>query len=360
MKAAVCNEFGKPLEIEDVEIVSPKEKQVKVRLVATAVCHSDIHDIKGELPGPLPCVGGHESSGYVDEIGSGVTNVKVGDRVVVTLMAACGGCYFCVTGRPHLCENRFANRGDVRLRNKDGVTLAPRGGVGGFAEYVVVGDNQLIKVPDGMPLDSAALLACGVMTGFGAVVNRAQVRPFQSVAVIGLGGVGINAIQGAAYSGAYPIIAIDVLDSKMEMAKSFGATHGIKATSEKAIEQIRELTSGRGLDYVFVAVGNVGAIRQSISMLGPRGTSVMIGLPPIKDMLSLMPIEMIGAEKALCGCFMGSTNIQVDVPNLMKLYQSGQLKLDELITARYPLEKINEAIASTEKGEVLRNVIMFE
>ena len=360
MKAAVCNEHAKPLEIEDVEIVQPGQGEVKVRLATTAVCHSDIHDIKGELPGPVPFIGGHESAGYIDEIGPDVTSVKAGDPVVVTLLSSCGKCYFCITGLPHLCEARFSRRPAVRIRNKKGETLAQRGGVAGFAEYVLVNESQVLRAPDDMPLDRAALLSCGVMTGFGAVVNRAQVRPFKSVAVMGLGGVGMNAIQGAAYSGAYPIIAVDILDLKMEAAMDFGATHSVNASSDDAVDALKQLTSGRGADYVFVTVGSVAAIRQGLSMLGPRGTAVVVGLPPIKDVLSLMPMEIIGSEKTLTGCFMGSTNLKVDIPRLIELYQTGHLKLDELITGRYPLYKINEAIESTEKGEALRNVIMFE
>jgi S-(hydroxymethyl)glutathione dehydrogenase/alcohol dehydrogenase len=360
MKAAVCYEFGKPLVVEDVELAPPGKGEVKVRLAATAICHSDIHDIKGELPGPLPFVGGHESAGYVEEVGPDVKNVKVGDPVVVTLLSSCGTCFYCITGLPHLCEARFSRKPEVRLRNKKGQPLAQRGGVAGFAQYVLVNESQIMIAPKKMPLDRAALLACGVITGFGAVVNRAQVKPFRSVIVVGTGGVGINAIQGAAYSGAYPIIAVDVLDTKMKTAIDFGATHTINAKRDDAVEAVRQLTSGRGADYVFITVGSVAAIRQGLSMSGPRGTTVVIGLPPVKDMLSLSPLELVGAEKTLTGGYMGSTNLKVDIPRLIALYQTGRLKLDEIITGRYPLERINEAIESTERGEALRNVIMFE
>lgn len=359
MKAAVCYEFGKPLVVEDIELASPGKGEVKVRLAATAVCHSDIHDIKGELPGPVPFVAGHESAGYIDEVGGGVTSVKPGDPVVVSLLSSCGTCFYCVTGLPHLCEARFSRKPAVRLRNKKGQPLAQRGGVAGFAQYVLVNESQVMVVPKEMQLDRAALLACGVITGFGAVVNRAQVKPFKSVVVVGTGGVGINAIQGAAYAGAYPVIAVDVLDTKMKTAMDFGATHTVNAKRDDAVDAVRKLTSGRGADYVFITVGSVAAIRQGLAMSGPRGDTVVIGLPPVKDMLSISPLELIGAEKTISGGFMGSTNLKVDIPNLVKLYQTGRLKLDEIITARYPLERINEAIASTEKGEALRNVIMF-
>ena len=360
MKAAVCYGFGKPLVVEDIEMAPPGEGEVKVRLAATAVCHSDVHDIKGELPGPVPFVGGHESAGYVDETGPGVTSVKVGDPVVVSLLISCGECYYCITGMPHLCLNRFDSPKNVRLRNKKGESLAQRGSMGGFAEYILVNESQVVKVPDDMPLDRAALLACGVITGFGGVVNRAMVRPSQSVVIMGAGGVGINAVQGAAYVGAYPIIIVDVLDSKMKLAMDFGATHTVNAKDENAAETIRNLTRGMGVEYAFVTVGSIAAIKQGISFTAPRGTTVLIGLPPATEQLCVSPLELIPGEKNLIGGFMGATNLRVDIPNLIELYQRGKLKLDELITGRYPLERINDAIELTEKGEGLRNVITFE
>jgi Zn-dependent alcohol dehydrogenase len=360
MKAAVCYEFGKPLVVEDIEPAPPGKGEVKVRLAATAVCHSDIHDIKGELPGPVPFVPGHESAGYVDGTGPGVTSVKEGDPVVVSLLASCGKCYYCVTGSPHLCENRFNPSREPRLRNKKGQPLAQRGSIGGFAEYAIVDESQVVKVPEDMPLDRAALLACGVITGFGGVVNRARVRPFQSVAVMGIGGVGVNALQGAAYVGAYPIIAVDVLDAKMKMAMGFGATHTVNAGSEDAVEAVRKLTGGRGAEFVFVTVGSIAAIKQGFSFTAPRGTTVLIGLPNFKDQFCFYPLELIPTEKNIIGGFMGAANLKIDIPNLVTLYRAGRLKLDELITGRYPLDRINEAIALTEKGEGLRNVIMFD
>ena len=360
MKAAVCYELGKPLVIEDVDLAEPGKGDVKIRLAATAICHSDIHDWKGEMPGSTPFVGGHESAGYIDKVGAGVTSVKAGDPVVVSLLASCGTCYYCVTGLRHLCENRFAPPPEPRVKNKKGQPLQLKGNVGGFAEYVVVNESQVVKVPRDMPLDRAALLACGVITGFGGVVSRAKVRPFQSVVVMGAGGVGINAIQGAAYVGAYPIIAVDVLDSKMKMALDFGATHMVNAKNEKAAEEILKLTGGRGAEFVFVTVGSVAAIKQGMSFTGQRGTTVIIGLPNFRDQLSFSPLEMIPSEKNIIGGFMGATNLKIDIPNLITMYQTGRLKLDELITGRYPLDSINEAMALTEKGEGLRNVIMFE
>ncbi|MGD9142776.1 MAG: Zn-dependent alcohol dehydrogenase [Dehalococcoidia bacterium] len=360
MKAAVCYEFSRPLVIEDIDIADPREGEVKVKVAATAVCHSDIHDMKGELPGATPFVGGHETAGYVDKVGPGVNSVKAGDPVVVSLLLSCGKCYYCSTGLPHLCTERFAPPQVPRLHNKKGDVLDQKGSVGGFAEYVVVDESQVVKVPADMPLDRAALLACGVITGFGAVVNRTKVKAFQSVVVMGAGGVGINAIQGAAYVGAYPIIAVDVLDDKMRKAMEFGATHMINAKREDAADEVRNLTGGRGADYVYVTVGSIEAIKQGFSMSGVRGTTVLIGLPNFKDPFCFLPLELIPNEKNIIGGFMGATNLDVDIPNLITMYQTGHLKLDELITGRYPLDKINEAVELTEKGEGLRNVIMFE
>jgi S-(hydroxymethyl)glutathione dehydrogenase / alcohol dehydrogenase len=359
MKAAVCYEHGKPLVIEEIDIVAPKKTEVKIKVGVVAICHSDIHDIKGELPGATPFVGGHEVAGYVDQIGPEVTAVKQGDTVVVSLLKSCGKCFYCVTGLPHLCDGFGPPKPEVRLTNKKGQTLAPKGGVGGFAEYVIVDQSQLAAIPKDMPVDRAALLACGVISGWGAVVNRAKVRPFNSVVVIGTGGVGLNAIQGAHYSGAYPVIAVDVLDNKLKASMDFGASHTVNGKQVDPIDAVKKLTAGRGADYVFVTVGSIQAIRQAISMCGSRGTTVIVGLPNIKETLALMPMELIRSERNICGAFMGSTNLKVDIPNLIKLYQNGVLKLDELITGRYPLEKINEAIESVEKGEALRNVIVF-
>jgi S-(hydroxymethyl)glutathione dehydrogenase/alcohol dehydrogenase len=360
MKAAVCYEFGKPLVVEEVELAATGKGQVRVRVAATAVCHSDVHDIKGELPGPLPFIGGHESAGHVEEVGQGVKSVKPGDPVVVSLLASCGECYYCTSGMPHLCGIRSAPHTKVLLRNGKGQPLDQKAGVAGFAEHLLVHESQVVKVPADMPLDRVALLACGVSTGFGGVVKRAQVRPFQSVAVMGAGGVGVNAIQGAAFVGAYPIIAMDMLDDKMKKAMAFGATHTVNAGRKDAVEAVRELTGGRGVDFAFITVGSIAAIRQGMALTASRGTTVLIGLPPATQELCFSPLEMIPTEKNLIGAFMGAADLKRDIPHLETLYQTGRLKLDELITGRYPLERINEAIKSTEKGEGLRNVIMFE
>jgi S-(hydroxymethyl)glutathione dehydrogenase/alcohol dehydrogenase len=359
MKAAVCYELGKPLVVEDLDLAPPQEGEVKIKVATVAICHSDIHDIKGEMPGEPPFVAGHEVSGYVEELGKNVSSVKLGDPVIVCLLSSCGRCHYCITGLPHLCEGRGGMDWKGRLRNKKGQDIMPKVGIGGFAEYVVVKESQLVQMPQDMPLDRAALLACGFISGFGAVVNRVQVKSLSSVVVIGVGGVGMSAVQGAALSGAYPIIAVDVLDSKLELSRNFGATHTVNAKAGDPVEAVKKLTSGRGANNVFVTVGSIDAVRQGFMMAGRRGVTNLVGLPPMKDTMALMPMEFIASERVITGSFMGSTNLQVDIPRIVALYKAGFIKLDEYITGRYPLEQINEAIKVTESGEGLRNVIMF-
>lgn len=357
MKAAVCYEFGKPLVVEDVVLDPPEKNEIKVRIAATAICHSDIHVLRGEMGGRLPMVAGHESSGYIEEVGEGVTEFKPGDLVVISLIKSCRRCLYCVTGRPHLCETPFPLARESRLHNRQGVDLAHMVGVASFAEYAIVDESQAVKIADDMPVDRAALLACGVITGFGAVVNRARVQAMSSVVVIGTGGVGLNSVQGAVFSGAYPIIAVDVLDNKLEAAKSFGATHTINASKGDPIKAVQAMTGGRGADYVFVTVGSAAAVQQGYMMIKPGGMEVVVGLPVRGETVTLPPF--FPNEKTITSCNMGSTRLSTDVPRLVDLYRAGRLKLDELITARYSLDQINEAIESVERGEALRNMIMF-
>jgi len=360
MKAAVCYEFGKPLVIEDIDIRPPQAGEVMVRLAATAVCHTDIHVITGELPWALPVVAGHESAGYVTAVGEGVTSVKQGDRVVASLLVSCGKCPPCRAGRPRHCQAVWSRDEDSPYKNQKGQPLAQLMRIGSFAEYTVVDESQVVPLPDDVPLDSASLLACGVITGFGAVVNRARVPVMSSCVIIGAGGVGLNAIQGAAISGAYPVIAVDVAAKKLAAARDFGATHTIDAKAGDAVEAVKGLTGGLGADYVFVTVGSIDAITTGFAMSGTSGMTVIVGLPDVKEMLTVSPLAFIKDERVLTGSYMGSTHLSRDIPNLIKLYQAGILKLDELITARYPLEQINEAIEAVVKGQALRNAIMFE
>ncbi|MBN2032199.1 MAG: Zn-dependent alcohol dehydrogenase [Deltaproteobacteria bacterium] len=361
MKAAVCYEFGKQLKIEDLEIDPPKKGEVKVRLAATAICHSDIHALRGEGSSNVPVVFGHEAAGIVEEVEESVTLTKPGDRVAVSLLRSCGRCFYCTLGFPHLCEGSFALNKESRLRNKRGEVVHQGLRTGAFAEYCVVDQSQVVPVPENLPFDRAALLTCGVITGLGAVVNTAQVKPGSSVVVIGTGGVGLNAVQGAVLAGAHPIIAIDLLDKKLNAARSFGATQTVNAAAEKDVEQaVKGFTSGRGADYVFVTVGSAAAVSQALGLTRRRGSVILVGLPAPGATASLEINPFVRGEQRILGSFMGSTRPSSGIPRLIDLYQHGRLKLDELITARYPLERINEAIEAVEKGEALRNVILFD
>jgi S-(hydroxymethyl)glutathione dehydrogenase / alcohol dehydrogenase len=360
MKAAVCYEFGKPLVVEEVNIDSLKAGEVKVKIAATAICHSDIHGIRGELGMKLPIIAGHESAGFIEEVGPGVTSVKKGDPVVVSLLISCGKCYYCVTGRTHMCSAAWPRDKESPYHNKKGQSLGQVLKTGTFAEHTIVHESQVVKISEDMPMDRAALLACGVITGFGAVVNRAKVEVMSSCVIIGTGGVGLNSIQGAAISGAYPVIAVDVLDVKLAAAKKFGATHTVNSKNVDPIEAVKKLTGGRGADYVFVTVGSNAAITQGFSMSGPRGMTVIVGLPKFTDKLDISPFDFIKDERVLTGSYMGTTQLQTEIPRLVELYKAGVLKLDELITARYPLERINEAIEAVEQGKALRNIIVFK
>ena len=359
MKAAVCHEFGKPLVVEDVVLDPPQANEVRVKVSACAICHSDILFIDGAWGGKLPAIFGHEAAGVVTETGPGVTLAKEGDPVVVTLIRSCGRCFFCDNGEPHLCETVFRLDKEWALHSKDGRPIKQALRTAAFAEEVVVHESQVVPFPADVPMDSASLLACGVITGYGAVVNTAKVPAGSSVVVIGAGGVGLNSVQGAALSGATPLIAVDLLDNKLQMARSLGATHVINATKEDAVERVKALTAGRGADYVFVTVGSGEAMHQGMALLRKSGTIVLVGMPATGVKLSIEAVNFAGDGQHMIGSKMGSTRLRLDVPKLVELYQEGRLKLDELVTKRYPLEEINEAIAAAKRGEALRNVIVF-
>ncbi len=360
MKAAVCYEHGKPLVVEEVDLAPPQPGEVRVRLAATAICHSDIHLLKGEIPGKLPVVAGHESAGYVEELGEGVSGFSPGDPVVVSLLTSCGRCRFCLTGLSHLCRENGPTGKERDVLSRQGRPIAQAFRTGTFAEYAVVDRSQVVRIPADMPLDRASLLACGVITGFGAVVNRVKPGYANSCVIIGIGGVGLNSVQGAAISGAYPVIAVDMVDAKLKAALSFGATHTVNSKKVDAVAAVKELTGGWGADYVFVTVGSAAAAEQGVAMTAPRGTTVIVGLPKFSDTIKFSPYPFIMDERVLTGSFMGTTQLQTEIPRLVELYKAGVLKLDELITGRYPLAKINEAIDEVLAGKALRNVIMFE
>ncbi len=358
MKAAVLREFGKPLVIEDLEIGSPQTGEIKVKMAACAICHSDIIYADGGWGGTLPMVLGHEAAGVIEEVGPGVSRLNVGDHVVVTLIKSCGHCHYCDQGHFTSCETDLSRDGDL-LTDSSGASVVQGLSTGAFAEYVVVDQSQVVVIPKEIPLDSASLLACGVITGLGAVTNTAEVPAGASVVVIGNGGVGLNSIQGAALSGAHPVIAIDLNDSKLEAAREFGATHTINPRQDNAVDGVKAVTNGRGADFVFVAAGSGPAIDQGLQLISATGTFVMVGMPPTGVMTEIEMSNLAAASQTIKGSKMGSIRLQTDIPRLVELYQSGRLKLDELVTGRYSLEQINEAIDSAKRGEALRNVIVF-
>jgi len=359
MKAAVCHEFSQPLVIEEVALRAPQQGEVEVAIKACAICHSDISYAQGAWGGTLPAVFGHEAAGHVTAIGAGVSGFDLGDTVLVTLIRSCGHCVSCHEGQPSRCETGV-DRDHGPLSTLDGGILNHGLQTAAFAEKAVVDQTQIVKIPDDLPMDAACLLACGVITGVGAATNTAKVKPGSSVVVIGAGGVGLNAIQGAVICGASTIIAVDLSQEKLDAALEFGATHGILATGPKPHRQVKKLTGGRGADYVFVTVGAAQAYQTAPQYLNVGGTVVMVGMPPLGATATYEPVLVASASQTMVGSKMGDTVLNRDIPYLIDLYKQGRLKLDELVTRRYPIEEINEAIADTVAGNARRNVIVFD
>jgi Zn-dependent alcohol dehydrogenase len=280
--------------------------------------------------------------------------------VVVTLVRSCGGCYFCVRGEPALCDATFPLDETGPLRSNLGAPIVQGLRTGAFAERVVVHESQVVAVPEELPLDCASLLACGVLTGFGAVVNTARVAPGESVVVIGTGGVGLNSVQAARLSGAQPIVAVDLDDGKLQAARTFGATHAVNPARENARDVVDELTGGRGADHALVTVGAAGVVESGLRLVRRGGSLVVVGMPAAGVAAAFDPTELAHDGRRILGSKMGSARPAHDVPKLVELYARGRLKLDELISGRYTLEEINEAVASTTRGAALRNVIVFD
>jgi S-(hydroxymethyl)glutathione dehydrogenase/alcohol dehydrogenase len=358
IQAAVCHKFGDPLSIETVELRAPQEGEVEVKLGAVAICHSDISYAEGAWGGTLPAVYGHEAAGLITAAGHGVIGLSVGDRVVVTMVRACGHCSPCGSGHPSICET-FYNKDTGPLSTHEGGTLEHGLNCGAFAEKVVIDHSQVVKIPNHVSYDVASLLACGVITGVGAVVNSANVRPGQDVVVIGAGGVGLNTIQGARIAGARRIIAVDMTEEKLAVAKEFGATDGILATDAKPWKAAKA-AMGRGADAVFVTVGAIPAYDTAPRYLAYGGQIVMVGMPKSGEKSHYEPVMMSAVGQGLIGSKMGDVVIKRDIPWMVDLYGQGRLKLDELISGRFTLDKINEAFADTKSGSARRNVIMFE
>ncbi|GAA3196170.1 zinc-dependent alcohol dehydrogenase family protein [Actinocorallia longicatena] len=364
MRAAVLREFGSPLEILNVDVEEPRAGEVLVKIAASGICGSDLKALDGKSPvvRQLPVIPGHESAGVVEAVGPGVTGVKSGDHVIVAMNGPCGRCRNCSRGKAFLCSGpgRMSaimgtmRDGTTRL-SLDGEGVRPYIGIGSFAEYAVVSEAMCVKVAGDAPLDLLSLTACGVVTGVGAVINTAQVERGSSVLVVGAGGVGLNVIQGAVLAGATTIIAADVVESKLELAKEFGATHTIM--SEDLPKQVGAIVRG-GVDYAFDVTGNVSVLTAAFNSTQGGGTTVMVGSPSAKE-LTIAPQTLFGSRR-LMGTQGGDAVPARDLPLLVDLYRRGRLNLDGLVSERVPLEKVNEAVEHVKSGAVARSVIVFD
>ncbi len=360
MKAAVFREIGKPLEIEDVDIGTPGPRELLVRTAAAGVCHSDLHFVEGLYRFPTPSVLGHESAGVVEQVGEQVRYVKPGDRVITCLSVFCGHCEHCLEGRPSLCsgEETRRGRGEPPRLSQKGQPIGQFANLSSYAEQMLVHENAVVKIRDDMPLDRAAVIGCGVTTGVGAVLRTARIEPGSTVAVIGCGGVGLSAVNGAAIGGAGRIIAIDRIPGKLELARVFGATDVIDATQGNVVDRVKELTEG-GVHYSFEAIGLKETAEQAFYMLRPGGTATVIGMIPQGQKVELHGADFL-REKKIQGSTMGSNRFRVDMPRYVEFYLRGELRLDELISRRIRLEEINDAFEALKRGEVARQVILFD
>jgi S-(hydroxymethyl)glutathione dehydrogenase/alcohol dehydrogenase len=360
MKAAVAYAANAALRIEDVDIASPGSREVLVKLMASGVCHSDWHILKGEWGNALfPAILGHEGAGIVESVGSEVSRLKPGDHVILSWRTSCGICEMCQRGYPALCLAPPVSPSKPRLAGSDQV-LGAAAGLGTFAGYAMVPEIAAVLIDPDIPFAQAALLGCGVMTGVGAAINTAQVRPGSTCAVFGCGGVGLNVIQGCAIAGADMIIAVDMLDNKLEMSRTFGATHLVNARASDPVQQILDLTGGLGVHYAFEAIGLVpDPFLQSVLCTRRRGVTTWVGHAPLNTPVTI-DARALMQEKTVMASMYGSARPHVDFPRLLKLYRDGKLKLDELITRRFELVEVNEAFEVLKRGEVARSVLNLE
>lgn len=365
IKAALTREIGQ-LSIEEVELDPPRAGEVLVRMQAAGVCHSDLHTYKGELRAMPPLVLGHEGAGIIEAVGSEVTRVQPGDRILVNWLPACETCPTCLSGRYNLCERlpgtTFQAKlldGTSRLKTLDGMTLKHFLGVATMSEYIVISESGTIPLPDDVPFEVAAIIGCAVATGVGAVIHTAQARVGLPAAVMGAGGIGLSAIQGCKLVGCNPIIAVDVMKGKLDFARQLGATHTINATEVDPVEALRTLTNG-GPEYVFDSVGSATTVAQALQAARPGGAAVIIGLHAGRIDVPISCITLVLQNKRLLGSFVGSIRPRLDLPMLMDLYRAGKLQLDDLITKRYPLEDLPQAFDDMVAGKTARGVLVFE
>lgn len=363
-KAVVCRGVGVPVAVEEIDVESPRHGEVMVKMFACGICHSDLNIIDGSIPAPMPVVIGHEGAGVVVEVGPGVEHLRVGDHVVNSFVSVCGKCRYCIAGKASLCDQASKSaytlpNGELRTRDASGAPLHVLCGLGAMAEYATMHVDNVVKVDADVPLDRAALVACGVMTGVGAAINAAQVQPGSVCVVFGCGGVGLNTIQGCAISGAAMIVAVDTSAFKLELARQFGATHVVDATAEaNIVKTLRKLTGG-GADYCFECVGNGEIVAQAYGALAKGGTAVVVGVAKSTDMTSIRTMTLPFEAKRLIGTYYGDARPQLDFPRLLNLYRIGKLKIDELITRTYRIDEAAQAFADMKAGRNARGVIIF-
>ncbi len=372
MRAAVLDRMGaappyavsKPLRIATVELDPPGRGEVLVRIAAAGLCHSDLSVINGDRPRPMPMALGHESAGVVEQVGEDVPDLAPGDHVVMVFMPSCGHCLPCAEGRPALCEPGAAANGagtllsGARRLHCDGAPVNHHLGVSGFAEYAVVSRRSLVRIDPDLPLDEAALFGCAVLTGVGAVVNTAGLRPGQTAAVIGLGGVGLASVLGAVAAGARQVVALDLADDKLGLARQIGATHAVNARDPDAAEQVRALTGG-GVDFAFEMAGAVRAMELAYAITRRGGTTVTAGLPPPGAALALPLVQLVAEERTVKGSYIGTCVPARDIPRYIALYRAGRLPVDRLMSGKLALDGINEGFDRLHEGRAVRQVIEF-
>ena len=356
MRAALLRGVGEALEVrDDLELEGPGPGEVRVRLAATGVCHSDLSLQDGTLPHPMPCVPGHEGAGVVVAVGEGVASPAEGDHVIISWVPPCGTCASCLGGQPNLCAALGLGSMPAPHLKHAGEAVFAGIGTATFAEETVVPASAAIRIDEDVPLDVASLIGCGVMTGVGAAINTARVVPGSSVVVIGCGGVGVNVVQGCRLAGAAEIVAVDLVDQKLEWARRFGATHGVKPDAVTAT--VQEVTGGRGFDYAFEVIGRPETIRAAWDATRRGGTTTVVGAGRLDAMVSFSAFELFYSEKALLGCVYGSADVRTDFDRLLRLWRQGRLNLEGLISRRIGLGDINEAFAAMQRGEVIRTVV---
>ena len=355
----------KPVSVETLELDSPGPGEVLVKIAAAGLCHSDLSIINGERPRSMPIALGHEAAGIVEELGPGVTDLKRGDHVALVFVPSCGHCLPCMEGRPALCEPAFAAAGagtllsgHRRLHRADNSAINHQVGVSCFAEYAVVARGTLVKIDHDLPLDIAAVFGCAVLTGVGAAINCAQLKLGSSAAVVGLGGVGLSALLGALAAGARQVIAIDLLESKLEFARGLGATHTFRADDPDLVAQVKAATNG-GVQVAIEAASKVAALMTAYQITRRGGTTVTVSLPPPNATLNVPAVNLVVEERTLKGSFLGSAVPARDIPHYVALYQSGRLPVDRLVTHRIKLDDINLGFDRLSKGEAIRQVIVF-